>query len=163
MIVADFSDGWFGGVIMMWVNLNRARDELPYSMSNWKNRQLLQCHLRLYPSQILFYRLWKNCRSQPFVLAYLSSPLKKVRFPSTAPQQLVQRPLKKAYVCTAPNAFSMRGCWRIFIYYRADITHLFITKRPPRFFFPYWKRVHGDWVTSLPTRFGHPNYAVWEN
>lgn len=24
----------FGGVIMMWVNLDRASDELPYSMSN---------------------------------------------------------------------------------------------------------------------------------
>ncbi len=97
--------------------------------------------------------------SKPALLLSLSFvPAQKSSIPLHSPQQLLQKSLKKAYVCTAPNALSMRGCWRIFIYYRADITHPFITKRPPRFFFSYWERVHGDWVTSLPIRFGHPKF-----
>lgn len=135
MIVADFSDGWFGGVIMIWVNLDRASVERPYSMSNWNNRQLLQCHQHLYPPQILSYRLWKICRRQDFFSSLIFRAHSKKFDSPPQPQQLVQKPLKKASVCTAPNAFSMRGCWRISIYYRADINHPFITKRPYRFFF----------------------------
>lgn len=89
----------------MWVNLDRARDKLPYSMSNWKNRQLLQCHLHIYPPQILFYRLWKNCRSQPLFLAYLSSPLKKVRFPSTAPSSYYRNHSKR-HMCVQLRTLS---------------------------------------------------------
>lgn len=97
--------------------------------------------------------LKKTCEGSPSSLLLFRPCSKKFDSP-LQPQQLVQKPLKKAYVCTAPNAFSMRGCWRIFIYYRADITHPFITKRPHHFF-SYWERVHGDWVTHLPI------YQIW--
>lgn len=96
--------------------------------------------------------------SKPALLLSLSFvPAQKSSIPLHSPQQLLQKSLKKAYVCTAPNALSMRGCWRIFIYYRADITHPFITKRPPRFFF-FFLLGEGAW------RLGYiSSYQIWSS
>lgn len=47
----------------------------------------------------------KNSRRQPFFLAYFSSPLKKVRFPSTAPSNQC-RNLSKRHMCVQLRTLS---------------------------------------------------------
>lgn len=85
MIVADFSDGWFGGVIMIWVNFG--------SGQRWASlfyEQLKKSPASPMPPPPLsatdpLLSPLKNLRRQPFDFASLSSLLKKVWFLPTAP------------------------------------------------------------------------------
>lgn len=112
--------------------------------------------LQLCPPQLLFYRLWKDCRSQPLFLICLSAPLKIIDYP--AQPQAFSAEITQNGICVYSS--------ERFLYARLlkDIYLLSCRYYPPFHYqtpSPFFVVLLGEGAWRFGyISFGHSNYAV---